>query len=103
MTALSLLTDARGFVARGFCFGAKARDKRCKRVMPTSPDAVAWSAYGALMRAAGVGPASSGLLSAPFLIADGMLSDAKVYGMEEKEAVLAAFDKAIESLTQEAG
>ena len=102
MTALSLLTDARGFVERGFCLGAKARDCYCAKVVPTDKTAVAWSAYGALMRAAGIGPASSGLLSGPFLIADGMLSDAKAYGLESRGAVLAAFDRAIDTLTKEA-
>lgn len=48
-----LLIEARGFIERGWCKGAQARDREGNLADPKSNEAVAWCLYGALV-AAGV-------------------------------------------------
>jgi hypothetical protein len=49
--ATPALIRARGFVERGWCRGAEARDADGNSVRPRDDRAIAWCAYGALVKA----------------------------------------------------
>jgi hypothetical protein len=49
LTAAAMVTEARGLVARGWCQGTHARDRRGVEVPARSSEACSWSLLGALL------------------------------------------------------
>jgi hypothetical protein len=49
LTAAAMVTEARGFVVRGWCQGTHARDRRGLEVPAWSSEARSWSLLGALL------------------------------------------------------
>ena len=49
LTAAAMVTEARGLVARGWCQGTHARDRRGINVAAWSSEARSWSLLGALL------------------------------------------------------
>jgi hypothetical protein len=100
--ATALLIRARGFLERGWCRWAQAKDAGGNYTEPTSERAVAWCAYGALL-AAGLherGYGNDGYGNDPAVkrlqAATGNWSIGGFNNRQETvEPVLAAFDRAI--------
>jgi hypothetical protein len=93
-----LLIRARGFIERGWCRGAMARNEVGNEVEPTSEQAVAWCAGGALIAA---GSPNDGLSyrRAEFCRLEDAIDCSWVAVFNDRQesvgSVLAAFDRAI--------
>jgi hypothetical protein len=102
----SLLIRARGFIERGWCRRAEARDSTGRIVDPTSEQAVAWCVLGAL-HAAGISgsdywnhPAIHRVVEAiNGCWVSGWTICAFNNAQETVEPILAAFDRAIAEVT----
>jgi hypothetical protein len=97
--ATALLIRARGFLERGWCRGAQARDADGWQVSPTSGDAVAWCAFGAMVAAGGNFPPCFWGQNPTVVRLQAAIGgeDIAVFNnrQETVEPVLAAFDRAI--------
>ena len=100
----ALLIRARGFIERGWCQGANAKDKNGQPVSIWSDQAVAWCAAGALF-AAGIAP-DHNCWEYPVVVnlANNLLQkaigrDRSIQAFNDRQwrvrPVLAAFDRAI--------
>ena len=94
----ALLIRARGFIVRGWCRNADAKDETGQAVHAGSPEAVAWCAYGAL-KAAGSYVSLAAVLRLERAIGGGSGFGEGIGRFNDLqqtvEPVLAAFDRAI--------
>ena len=111
---LRLLIAARGYVEKGWCRGAMARNARRVAVVPDSPSAVMWCASGAVRRAGlDLGSSVEKVNGCHNLLMEGLSDREKAWNWSisewndrnsrKKEEVLALFDRAILKLEGTSG